>query len=328
MKYSSGIQVFSSGIPVLFHSLQLRKTGTAFSPRYLELQTVVKLAVVLTMLLFSMPATANPALGWFRNNITLFQEASFDADYQIFALQKPEFKYKYNTEANLNIDIAFVGIREKLYWMFRSELHAGMSQSNMNVVLSPYDASYMICPSLEYRFKPFHVSAGLDHRCFHYLDQPPPEPIVYWNKIILSVNSPHRRKHPAAGYILSDEGWDGFGRFVWNLSWGYYLANFFGLVEPYKLMSLAGPHFLHDFRLTARYGIFRWKWGAVCLTGSSLLGSRNTAEGLYWGQETGAEVLLKMRTYDTSVFVNYILDDASRFNSKDRLLSIGVRIVK
>ena len=265
---------------------------------------------------------------WFNRNISLFQEARYDGDYRIFALHKnSEFKQIYNTEANMNVDLAFVGIREKFYWMFRGELRAGLSQSHMNVVLSPYSMSYAVIPTFEYRFDRMYLSAGLDHRCFHYIDQRPPDPIVYWNKAIIGLASPHHRHPPTAATFLSDSSWNGWGRFIWSFTWGYYISEFFGLIEPYKLMTVSRPHYLHDFQLTSRYGVLRWGWGALLLNGASVLGIRHSGDGPYWSQEFGIEALLGMRTFDTSVFVNYIRD-VGVFNSKDRLLAVGVRVVK
>ena len=99
------------------------------------------------------------------------------------------------------------------------------------------------------------------------------------------------------------------------------------MVEPMKLMSPARPHYRHDFQLTARYGLIRWGWGAVTLTGVSLFGVKRSGDGTYWAQETGAEVLFALRPFDPSLFVNYIFDEG-RFNSKDRLLEFGIRVVR
>jgi hypothetical protein len=292
-------------------------------------QHMLKFTVSLFLIaLMGAVVAANPAWDWVTDNITLFQEARYDGDYQIFALHKNrEFKKVYNTEANMNVDLAFLGIKQRFYWMFRGELRAGLSQSRMNVVLSPYNMSYVVLPSFEYRFKQVYLSAGLDHRCHHYIDQQPPKPIVYWNKVVVSLNSPHRRSSPNAEVYIGDDSWNGWGRFIWSFTWGYYISEFFGLIEPYKLMSIERPHYVHDFQLSSRYGIVRWNWGAVLLSGTSMVGMRHSGDGPYWSQETGIETLFKMRTYDTSVFVNYILDGGV-FNSKDRLLAIGVRVVK
>jgi hypothetical protein len=65
----------------------------------------------------------------------------------------------------------------------------------------------------------------------------------------------------------------------------------------------------------------------VALTDATLLGFKRYGKGSYWAQETGLEVLIANRFFDTSLFVNYILDEG-RFNSKDRLMEFGIRLFK
>ena len=278
--------------------------------------------------LFSIPALSNPVWNRVQSNVSVLSEASYEGDFLLFAFQKnDDFREKYACETNMNLDLALLGVKEKFFWMFRSEIRGGMGDSPSGMVLHPYDISYGLIPTLEYRFKRVHLSAGLDHRCFHVLDQRPPEPIVYWNKVVFILNSPYRRVHPYIENYINDRSWNGFNRLIWSFTWGYYIREFFDLVEPIKLMSIERPHYLHDFQLTARYGLVRWKWGAVTLTGTSMFGFKYSGGGKYWAQETGAEVLFALRPFDTSLFVNYILD-RGRFNSKDHLLEYGLQVVK
>ena len=283
---------------------------------------------VLIIVLFNI-SLSDSVWEWTKNNITLFSEVSYDGDFRLFAFHKnKQFVERYMCEHNMNVDLTFIGVEERIFWMFRAELGVGCGDSETGMVFHPYDVSYALIPTLEYRFKKFHVSAGLDHRCFHYIDQRPPEPIVYWNKLIFSINSAHRRVHPFYGDLLEDATWQGLNRLMWNFTWGYYLTEFFGLLNTIKLMSVKRPHYLHDFRLTAEYGLVRWKWGAVALTGATLLGFKNKGS-TYWAQETGAELLFALGNFDTALFVNYIFDKGRfDFDSKDRLLEFGFRVIK
>ncbi|MBN1575725.1 MAG: hypothetical protein JW913_04185 [Chitinispirillaceae bacterium] len=288
-----------------------------------------KLSIVAgAVILFSRIALSNSGWDRFRTNFSILPEASFDSDFRLFAFQKnDDFREKYSCETNFNLDLAFLGVKEKFFWMFRSEIRSGCGDSYSGMVLHPYDISFGLIPTLEYRFKRIHVAAGLDHRCFHRIDYDPPESTIYWNKVLVSLNSPHRREHPYVGRFIDSPSWSGFNRLIWSFTWGYYLTEFFGLVETTKLMTPKRPHYLHDFQLTARYGLVRWRWGAVTMTGASLFGVKHSGDGTYWAQETGAEVLFALRPFDSSLFVNYIFDEG-RFNSKDRLLEFGVRVVK
>lgn len=282
------------------------------------------------VILMALGAVANSVRERITDNVKLFPEASYDGDFRLFAFQKNRyFQEKYSCETSLNVDLAFVGVAQKFFWMFRAELGAGCGSSSTGLVLHPYDVAYTLEPTLEYRFKGVHIGAGLDHSCFHVIDRRPREPIVYWNKAILTLNSPHRRNHPyIARYTAGDNGsWGAYERLIWSVTWGYYIREFFDLVAPYKVMSPERPHYMHDFELSARYGLARWRWGAVTLTGASLLGFKYDNEGVYRAQQTGAEVLFGLRPFDTILFVNYVFDKG-RFNSKDRLFEYGIRVVK
>jgi|GEM_PF-6165446 len=288
------------------------------------------LSVGACVVLMALGAAASPAWERVASTVKVFPEASYDGDFKLFAFQKnSHFQEKYSCETSLNVDLAFVGVAEKFFWMFRAELGAGCGSSSTGLVLHPYDVSYSLEPTLEYRFKNVHLGAGLDHSCFHEIDRKPREPIVYWNKAILTLNSPHRRNHPyVARYTEGDNGrWGAYERLIWSFTWGYYIREFFGLIAPYKVMSPERPHYMHDFELSVRYGLARWRWGAVTLTGASLLGFKHSDEGRYWAQQIGAEALFGLRPFDTSLFVNYVFDKG-RFNSRDRLFEYGIRVVK
>ncbi len=280
------------------------------------------------MVFFYLPVFSVDLTDWFTGNVSVMSEADFEGDFLLFAFHKNDlFREKYFCETNMNLDLALMEINKSFFWMFRSEIRAGMGNSPYGMLLHPYDVSFAIIPTFEYRFPRIHVSLGLDHRCFHVIDRSPPLPVIYWNKLILCLNSPHRREHPFTNRYIGDEYWKGMNRLVWGFCWGYYMKDFFGLIEPGKMMSPARPYYLHDFSFKAKYGLIRWKHGAFILTGESVLGFKYNGRGTYWGQRTGAEALFGLRPFDTSIFVNYILD-GGRFDSKDRLFEYGIRVVK
>jgi hypothetical protein len=286
--------------------------------------------VVFIVALFSRITLSNTAVNWVATNLSFLPEASFEGDYKIFALQKNDYlREKYENETNVEMDLAFLSFKERFYWMFRGEVRGGFGKSPYGMLLHPYDVAYALIPTLEYRSSPFHFDVGLDHRCFHLTDQRPTatDPVVYWNKVIFRVNSPSRREHPFNGRFIDTVSWNGFNRLTWSFTWGYYISNFFGLVDPIKLMSITSLHYLHDFQLNVRFGLLRWKWGALSLTGASMFGFKQSEDGAYWSQETGVETLFALRPFDSSFFVNYILDKGL-FNSKDRLLEFGIRVIK
>lgn len=284
--------------------------------------------ITLILLFYSTVSADVPqTLQWFATNVNFWSEARYDGDYRLFAFQKNDaFKEAYSCETNQNIDVAFVSVKKKFYWMFRSEIRGGMGNSKFGMVLHPYDISYGLINTFEYRFERFHLAAGLDHRCFHYIDQRPPEPIVYWNKFIITLNSPHRRVVPVVKKYVGDDSWNSIDRLMWSFGWGYYISEFFGLAEPRKIMSLDRPHYLHDFQLGLKYGVWRWRSGAIALTSATLLGYK-TSDKAYWAQESGVELMIGVNGSDIALYVDYVVD-GGRFNSKDRLLEYGVRLTR
>jgi hypothetical protein len=293
-----------------------------------QVATVMYRSLILIFLgVWSVTAELPPALQWFGDNVSFWSEGRYDGDYRLFAFRKNQaFRETYFCETNQNVDVAFVAVKKKFYWMFRSEIRGGLGDSPSGMLLHPYDISYGLINTLEYRFKHLHVASGLDHRCFHYVDQRPPEPVVYWNKFIITLNSPHRRDCPAVKQYVSNASWNSINRLMWSFSWGYYIHDFFGLVQPRKIMALSRPHYLHDFQLAGKYGLWHWNSGAVMVTSSTLLGFKTSAKK-YWAQETGAELLIAVKDHDIALFVDYVVD-GGRFNSKDRLLEYGVRLTK
>ena len=267
------------------------------------------------------------ALQWCNSNVSFWSEARYDGDYRLFAFRKNDaFEEAYFCETNQNIDVAFFAVKKKFYWMFRSEIRGGLGDSQYGMVLHPYDISYGLINTFEYRFKHFHLASGLDHRCFHYIDQRPPEPIVYWNKFIITLNSPHRRDVPAVKKYVSDESWNSIDRLMWSFGWGYYITNFFNSVNTVKLMSVDRPHYLHDFQLSGKIGLWRWNSGALAVTSATLLGYKTSGKA-YWAQESGMELMIGVNNNDISLFIDYVVD-GGRFNSKDRLLEYGVRLTR
>jgi hypothetical protein len=85
------------------------------------------------------------------------------------------------------------------------------------------------------------------------------------------------------------------------------------------------PDYEHEFKLTYRYALLNWRKNILNLTGTTLLdlGGKRT---VFW-QEAGLEINGQFNRFGGSVFLNYILDNG-RFDSKDNLLEIGVRLYK
>jgi hypothetical protein len=281
------------------------------------------------MIMLTATAFSQSIVDWVKESVEVMPDASFDGDFKIYANQKDGyFHEKYSCEQNMNADLTFVSVNDKFFWMFRPELKAGLGDSQSGMVLHPYDVSFGLIPTFEYRFEQFHVSNGLDHRCFHVIDRSPSKPIVYWNKFILGINSTHRRMHPMVSEYIGKK-WGLYDRFIWQFTGAYYISDFFGLVGPRKLMSIVRPHYQYEFNAAVSCGIIAWNRGALTITNASMLGFKRSAAA-YWAQEIGTEALFACRNFDTALFLRYTVDGGrfDDFDSKDRLFEFGFRVVK
>lgn len=251
-----------------------------------------------------------------------FTEASFGIEFKRFNNQKNRyFLEKYSFEENMWAEAALLAYKERLLLLIHSDLNAGMGESPYGLAIHPYDMSYGVTPAIEYRFRKLHISSGIDHRCFHYIDQEPLRPIVYWNRLFLSTGTPHRNQHPRSSAAVNDSIRQTLGKLAWNISTGFYIHEFFGIVRPINLMSLSWPHYLVDCNATAEYFFFSWKSGTLSVTENSLLGCKRNGN-LYWLLETGSAARFAFSNFDFALFARFTLD-GGRFNSKDQLFEFG-----
>jgi len=259
--------------------------------------------------------------------VQFLPEAHFDGEIRRFAHQKnDDFIRTYLYETDLAVDQALMRYDTTFYFLFRGELNANLGESPFGLAMHPYQMNYAINPMVEYRLPKMVVTSGIDHRCFHYIDEEPREPIVYWNRAFIGVSSVDRRTYPRTSVFLLNPSLSPFSRLTWHAEWGYYISEFFDIVRPINLMSLTRPHYLHQFDVAARYAIAAWSSGILELTSASMLGFKRSGEA-YWAQQFGTEVFFARKTYDGGLFLRFTLD-GGRFNSKDQLIEFGIRAEK
>ncbi|MCX7725299.1 MAG: hypothetical protein N2053_00470 [Chitinispirillaceae bacterium] len=261
--------------------------------------------------------------------IAFLSEASFSGDFGVFAFQKNrDFFERYCAENNMNGELSLIRFTKELSWIFRGEVKGGYGNSETGLLLDPEEVSFALIPQLEYKFRKFNIVSGLDHRCFHFIDRYPPSPIVYWNRLFLSITSFHKREKLSPFYLQQDTIWNNlYKRFVWSFSTGYYLSEFFGLVDPIKLMPQDYLFYLWESELNIKYGIAKWKNITFLVKTDILLGFKKAKKGNYWSMENGLEILFDRKTFYPVIFIDYFFD-RGLFNSKDRLLKFGLRVIR
>jgi len=285
-------------------------------------------AILSVMVLFTLSVHAAVKPLDVLSSVKGLTEAQFDGEIKrYFNRTTEEFKQRYLYEANLAIDLSLFDYNRTVVLLCRGELNAGLGNSPFGLALHPYSMNFAVNPVLEYRRPEFHTSVGIDHRCFHYIDQRPPLPIVYWNRCFIMVNSPDRRAVQRSTVLLDTCG-HLLRHFSWSGAWGYYVSEFFDVISPINLMSLTRPYYLHQFDASVRYGFASWRGGLVEATSKSMLGFRRSGKGNgYWAEEFGIEALFVKREYDVSTFVRFTTD-GGRFDSKDRLFEFGIKAHK
>jgi hypothetical protein len=103
------------------------------------------------------------------------------------------------------------------------------------------------------------------------------------------------------------------------------MREFFGLIEPYKIMTSDIIN-NHDFTFDVKYAVYIRKKTVFSLTGCTLVGIGNNSKS-YWREVLGVEVDFGRTSSIASMFATYSLDK-KWFDSRDKLLEIGVRFAK
>ena len=103
----------------------------------------------------------------------LIPELHMEADMSTFAFPKnSDFSQRYLLESNTNLDISIVSFKDFLYFNWGIEFQTGMARNQgENVLFDPAEINYGIVPIVEFRLKPVNLQFGLNHHCFHEIDQ-------------------------------------------------------------------------------------------------------------------------------------------------------------
>jgi hypothetical protein len=288
--------------------------------------------VVSIIFSFTLTAFSSEVLDSIVSNTKLLPKIHLYADYHGFTLQKDSlFREKYYSEHNLYVDMTFFELYKILSLNFRSEMRGGLGRSPYGLVFHPRDVSFGLIPYFQVNYKGISYQLVLDHRCFHEIDMKE-TPTVYWNKMILSISSENYEISTFTKNLCVERKWDLSQRFSWSCDWGYYPRSFPG-VSPGKVMS-DWPYYIQDFNLTGKFSFLHWRNFIVNCNGSTTIGAEYEdnsfdSKRIYWRQTAGIETLFGKPEFGGSFFVNYILDRGmQRFDSKDKLLEIGVKLFK
>ncbi|MCP4584205.1 MAG: hypothetical protein GY839_21545 [candidate division Zixibacteria bacterium] len=268
-------------------------------------------------------------------NFDFFPQYHTETDLKYFTLHKNDyFKTRYFLEANTDFEFFLFKYRKNLYSIFWLKLQTGMGQTPGNVVFDPMDINFGLLPVVEYRLPKMNLQFGLEHHCFHEIDRQELE-TVYFNKLFLAAGSANMRPIKYWSNLAGQDGWTMANRVSWYAQWGYFIKDFFGLVDRGLLndQNFNNQELLTDFR----YAFYRRKSWLVNFRGQTKLGTwQKDTDGItdkkaYWRLDLGFEFSSRRGKNGAMIFINYTIDDIPPYEniprfSKDRLLQIGVRL--
>lgn len=279
--------------------------------------------------------------GWNRfwdymyDRFELIPDIHLEADLSTFFFHKnSDFYERYLLENNTNLDISLVGFKEFVYFNWEIEFQTGMGRNQgENVLFDPADINYGIVPIFEFRFKPVNLQIGMNHHCFHEIDQKV-EPTVYWNKPFIGVGSKNMRHGVYWETVRLDENWNWKNRYSWFVEAGFYVKNFGDIISE-SAINGANDREL-EFRAISRVTPLRSRYWLYNIVGETLVGTwrndslTNGDAQLFWQQRFGIELVLRKGQRGALVFADFFLDDMpiidsrERF-SKDKMLQTGFR---
>ncbi len=265
----------------------------------------------------------------------LIPDIHMEADMSGFAFYKNrEFEQRYLLESNTNLDISLVGFKDFLYLNCEVEFQTGMGRNQgENVLFDPAEINYGIVPILEFNLKPINLQLGMNHHCFHEIDQKV-DPTVYWNRVFIAAGSKNMRQADYWNALKTDEGWLWKNRYSWFISSGFYVTKFGGIISKSALNGANDRKF--EMTCQGRFTPFHSRYWLYSLVGETMIGTwRNDSltdgdSELFWQQRLGIEILLRKGKRGSLVFADLFFDEMpivgnrERF-SKDRLLQLGFR---
>jgi hypothetical protein len=256
-----------------------------------------------------------------------------EADLFAFFLQKNDyFRKRYYLESNTDLGFVFLSYKNLINSVWDFEFQIGLGQTPGNVVFDPMDINFGLTPAIEVRMLPVVLATGLEHRCYHEIDRKD-FATVYLNKFFIAAGSLNYRLYDYWEGLCKENTWALVDRLSWYTRAGYYVREFFGVVDPGKING--ENNCLYEVAANVRYAFYQRKSWIVNLRTSGRLGAAYDSVGTtdkmaYWRFDLGLESNFKYGYRGGMMFINYSLDHLPLYNglprfSKDQLLQIGVR---
>ncbi len=279
--------------------------------------------------MFAESSLASGVLG----KTAIFPEVHSQADIRRMYNQKNEYSKRHHfIEATLYVEPVWLSFDSLIFMATAFDVNLGMGRTPKDVVFDPMDANFAFTPFFEARFKPLTARAGLDHRCFHEIDQKE-LPTVYWNMLFLSAHSPSMRLTDFARSVYNRPISLWRDRVAWSFKAGIFMKNFFDIVRK-SSVNYENDRKM-EFELKGRTLAWQYKEWAFAAEGQIVAGGHEVAEeksNFYWSQMLSLQALYRLQTNKiVYLFVRGTLDDMPphrmqpRF-SKSKLIEFGVGV--
>jgi hypothetical protein len=304
--------------------------------------TIVKLCrIVLFLSLTSLPCQAgllgkaDTVCQGIINQFSFLPEYYLQTDLAGYTLQKNAVsRQQHLAEWNTSTSFVFLSVlKNRLQSVWDVDFWVGMGNIPGDIVFTILSASFGVAPSFKINLDQFDIVTGLDHRCFHRVDRTD-YGIVYWNRAFLEARSNNWRVNEYWLPLGIEKKWALKDRISYRIGTGYYVKEFFGLVEPLKIDG--NNHRFGEAYVDGRYAFYHRRSWVLVGTEASKIGLFSStgiaAESLkpYWQQEIGFEAYFCRGKRGAMFYSKYILDHLPKIEgmpdlSKDHLLQFGIR---
>lgn len=264
----------------------------------------------------------------------IMPEYYIEANISTFTFYKNGYlKQKFLMENNTDLDLGLASIKRKLFLFGHFKLQTLMGRNKgENVLFDPAEMNFGIVPTFEYRHNTLLFQTGLNHHCFHEIDQFE-LPTIYWNGVFIAAGSQNMRLSLFRKGLQSKENWIFPHRFSWYVNAMYYIKEFGDIVEPQNINSANERD--TEFRINLRYALYKSRYWLFLSESETTIGSWSDdskgkdESGGYYLQRLGLHALLHKSNKGVRFFMDYHFDTVPEHThlvrfSKDRMLEFGV----
>jgi len=258
------------------------------------------------------------------HSIQLAPEFHFDEHFiEYFNTKNDDFKKRYFLNNSVFLEAAFFSINNKSFFFGNVVTNFGMGRQSGAILLDPRDIDMAFGPMYEYRAANITYTTGVDHHCFHQIDNGEWN-TLYWNKLYIYAGSNDLRKSTYRKNLGKNSGWQ--QRLSWQLGYGYFLHEFFGALDTNALSW--GNAYYHEPSSSFYFAFLRNDAFAA------YAGIKNRARidkrgAWLWTEEMSCEAMTLKGTFGMSAFVNWVFVDQTIIReNRDKLVEIGVRVFR